>query len=35
MEAAVARLRRAIQEGQTVAVHGDFDVDGVTATAIL
>jgi single-stranded-DNA-specific exonuclease len=35
MEAAVARLRRAIQEGQTVAVHGDFDVDGITATAIL
>ena len=35
MDRAVARLRRALAEGETVAVHGDFDVDGVTATAIL
>lgn len=32
---AVARLRRALADGETIAVHGDFDVDGVTATAIL
>ena len=35
MDRAVARLRRALTEGETVAAHGDFDVDGVTATAIL
>jgi single-stranded-DNA-specific exonuclease len=35
MDRAIARLRRALQAGETVAVHGDFDVDGVTATAIL
>jgi len=32
---AVARLRRAIAEGERVAVVGDYDADGVTATAIL
>src|SRR5262245_55652407 len=35
MDRAIARLRRAREEGETVAVHGDFDVDGVAATAIL
>ena len=34
-EAAVARLRKAIDSGELIAVYGDFDVDGVTATAIL
>src|SRR2546425_1201663 len=34
-EAALQRLRRAIHDGETIAVYGDFDVDGVTATAIL
>lgn len=32
---AIDRLRRAVQDGETVAVYGDFDVDGVTASAIL
>ncbi len=35
MEKAVARLRRAAREGEAVAVFGDFDVDGVTAAALL
>lgn len=33
--AAIDRLRRAVQDGETVAVYGDFDVDGITASAIL
>jgi len=32
---AVTRLRRAIRGGELIAVFGDFDVDGVTATALL
>ncbi|MGH8722038.1 MAG: single-stranded-DNA-specific exonuclease RecJ, partial [Burkholderiales bacterium] len=32
---ALARLRRAIGEGELIAVYGDFDVDGVTASTIL
>ena len=32
---AIERLRRAVRESETVAVYGDFDVDGVTASAIL
>ena len=32
---AVTRLRRAIRQGEPIAVFGDFDVDGVTATALL
>ncbi|HXG41597.1 MAG TPA: single-stranded-DNA-specific exonuclease RecJ [Dehalococcoidia bacterium] len=35
METAVARLRRAVLAGEAVAVFGDFDVDGVTAAALL
>lgn len=35
VEAAVARLRKAIDGGELIAVYGDFDVDGVTASAIL
>ena len=35
MHEAVARLRRAIRAGETIAVYGDYDVDGVTATALL
>jgi single-stranded-DNA-specific exonuclease len=35
MAAAVARLVRARQDGETVCVHGDYDVDGVTAVALL
>ncbi|MDQ3702018.1 MAG: single-stranded-DNA-specific exonuclease RecJ, partial [Chloroflexota bacterium] len=35
MDRAVSRLRRALLAGESVAVHGDFDVDGVTGVAIL
>ncbi len=35
LDKAVARLRRAIQQREPVAVYGDYDVDGVTATALL
>ncbi|MBR3505206.1 MAG: single-stranded-DNA-specific exonuclease RecJ [Clostridia bacterium] len=35
MAAAVARIRRAREQGETVCVWGDYDVDGVSATAIL
>ncbi len=35
MGAVVERVRSAIGEGQRIAIHGDFDVDGVCATTIL
>ena len=35
MDAAVARLRRAVNDGERVGVFGDFDVDGITGTAIM
>ena len=35
MTAAVTRLRRALRDGEPIAVYGDFDADGVTATALL
>ncbi len=35
MDAAVARIRRAIDAGERIVVYGDYDVDGVTATALL
>ncbi len=35
MSEAVTRLRRAIDKGEQIAVYGDFDADGVTATALL
>src|SRR4051812_21795668 len=31
MEAAVARLVAAVRDGDRILVHGDYDVDGVTA----
>ncbi|HSR43583.1 MAG TPA: single-stranded-DNA-specific exonuclease RecJ, partial [Longimicrobiales bacterium] len=31
---ASARLLRAVAEGETVLVHGDYDVDGISATAL-
>jgi single-stranded-DNA-specific exonuclease len=34
-EVALARLERAVRGAETIAVYGDFDVDGVTASAIL
>lgn len=35
MDRAVARLRRALERGEGVAIYGDFDADGVTATVLL
>lgn len=35
MEAATERLSRAIEGGETILVHGDYDVDGVTGTTLL
>lgn len=35
MDAAVARLERAINDGEEIAVYGDYDVDGVSSTAIM
>jgi len=35
MEAAVARLVRAVRDGETIAVFGDYDVDGATSAALL
>ncbi len=35
MEAAVDRLARALAHGEPIAVYGDYDADGVTATALL
>jgi single-stranded-DNA-specific exonuclease len=31
---AVARIRRAIESGERICVHGDYDVDGICATAL-
>ncbi len=35
MEAAVEAIRRALREGRRIALYGDYDVDGVTSTALL
>jgi single-stranded-DNA-specific exonuclease len=35
VDAAVTRIRAAIAGGETMVVYGDYDVDGVTATALL
>lgn len=35
MEQAVDRIHRAIDDGERIVVFGDYDVDGVTATALL
>jgi single-stranded-DNA-specific exonuclease len=32
---AATRILRAIERGETILVHGDYDVDGVCATALL
>lgn len=34
-EDAVERIQRALRSGETVLVHGDYDVDGITAAALL
>ncbi|MBI4282696.1 MAG: single-stranded-DNA-specific exonuclease RecJ [Chloroflexi bacterium] len=35
MGKAVARLQKALQDGETIGIFGDFDADGVTGTALL
>ncbi|MBX2997584.1 MAG: single-stranded-DNA-specific exonuclease RecJ [Caldilineaceae bacterium] len=35
MDAAVARIMRAIEKKEVICVYGDFDADGVTATTLL
>jgi single-stranded-DNA-specific exonuclease len=35
MDAAVARLVRAVTAGETIAIFGDYDVDGATSSALL
>jgi single-stranded-DNA-specific exonuclease len=35
MEAAAERIGRAVERGETILVHGDYDVDGVTGTVLL
>jgi single-stranded-DNA-specific exonuclease len=35
MRPAIERLRAAIARGEQIAIHGDYDVDGITATVIL
>ncbi len=35
MDAAAARLARAVQAGETVAVFGDYDVDGACSAAMI
>ena len=34
MERAVERLRAAVAAGERICVHGDYDVDGISATAV-
>jgi single-stranded-DNA-specific exonuclease len=35
MDAAVARLRRAIEQREPILLYGDYDVDGTTAIVVL
>lgn len=35
MESAVRRILQAVEYGETIAIYGDYDVDGVTASALL
>ncbi|MCZ6596947.1 MAG: single-stranded-DNA-specific exonuclease RecJ [Planctomycetota bacterium] len=35
MDVACERLARAVRDGETILVHGDYDVDGVTGTVLL
>ena len=35
MDVAVTRIRKALEEEEQIAVYGDYDCDGVTATALL
>ena len=35
MQNAVERIKTAVERGETIFVHGDYDADGVTSTALL
>lgn len=35
MDRATARIWRALEKGETLAVYGDYDVDGITSTCLL
>ena len=35
MDKAVTRIRRALEQGEKMAVFGDYDVDGITSTCLL
>lgn len=35
MDRAVARIQRAVAAGETIAVFGDYDVDGITSTVVM
>ena len=35
VDEAVARTRQAVEHGQAIMIYGDYDVDGVTSTALL
>ncbi|MCL4472480.1 MAG: single-stranded-DNA-specific exonuclease RecJ [Actinobacteria bacterium] len=35
MEAVCERIRKAVLNGEKICIHGDYDVDGVTSTALL
>ena len=35
MDKAAARVERALAEGETIAIYGDYDVDGITSTCLL
>ena len=35
MHEAVSRIKRAIRDGEKILIHGDYDVDGITAISIL
>jgi single-stranded-DNA-specific exonuclease len=35
LDEAITRITRAIERGETIMVHGDYDVDGITSMALL
>ncbi|MFH1560637.1 MAG: single-stranded-DNA-specific exonuclease RecJ [Chloroflexota bacterium] len=35
MGSAISRLQRALRDGETIGIFGDFDADGITGTALL